>query len=440
MSQTRPIWNDGQGLATPDLQRGSDLVGNVDDRVHETNLFPGVIPKRVIPLLEEFGGFTTPPTGAWSNTGANPNSFVGQLPFAQPSTSTLSPVGTNGAVRVAPATYVVGSIAGNENATRQISLAATAYTFLDSALITSNVSGSIRYDLIYATVNRAVTVSATRKIKSATDGSLSSPSVNLADSPQVTLGTVVGFLTGATAPTLAQIYAALPADTAPSSSTFGSFNFPVAYVTVANGYTSGTTLAFDSSSGSTYINQTVPLAWTRNVRGVRPMSIYYGAANELATNANLSRGVPGAERWGNIRTFFSHFKLLTSTATSPPGTTIDTTIDWRRRFVWGFWSWLGSPATSFLPIEGLSAGVNGTVPTVSGASVLSSGVVNPWYTGGSTNTSTGAMLYSTTSSGMTLTVNGSTGALSVSRGSVVNASGDLMCVVLYATDQFFFSA
>ena len=33
MSQERPIWNDGQGLATPDLQRPCNDVGAADDRV-----------------------------------------------------------------------------------------------------------------------------------------------------------------------------------------------------------------------------------------------------------------------------------------------------------------------------------------------------------------------------------------------------------------------
>jgi hypothetical protein len=427
MSLIRPIWNDGQGLATPDLQRGGDAAGAADDHVYETVFTPGAVQKRVTPLLEE-------------------TATVNPRLLTIPSTPSLSPAGANGAVRVQPCQL----IAGSPTSQQQIALAATSYTGLDSALITSNGSGSIRYDLIYATVYRAVSVSGTRKIKSATDGTLSSQSIALADVAAVTLGTNVGFLTGATAPTLSQINAALPADTAPSSATFGSFSFPLCFVTVANGYSSGTVLAQNSAGGSTYITQ----AWSggamqgHRVRGPRPASIYYGVASEKPTSA-LTTGVQGAERWGSDGArFFAHFKVLPASSNAiATAAVVDNSIDWRRRFIYGFYSYISS-ATA-LPIESAAYSPASTtvmnemyLAAAPGTAFISSGALAPLWTGTGTASSTASWLMPYLDSGTpamrahNLSVY-TDGSLRVVRNSALldGANGDVFAVVLWATDQ-----
>lgn len=426
MSSTRPIWNDGQGLATPDLQRVADGVGAADDRVHEVLFTPGAVSKKIVPLQEE-------------TATVNPRLLATQ------SSISLTPTGVNGAVRVMPCQL----IAGSPTSAQAIALAANLQAPLDTPAITSNSSGSIRYDLVYATVTRSVTVTGTRKIKSATDGTLSSQTVNLADAASVTLGVNVGFLTGATAPTTAQINAALPADTSPSSSTFGSFSFPIGYVTVANGYSSGTLIGQDSSGGSTYITQCWPGGFVQGqrVRAMKPASLFYGAANEKFSGTVLAKGVQNAERFGSMSTpIFFLMKLLTSTPTAAgSAVVIDNTIDWRNRFVWGVYSYTNlsgnitlestviTPASATL----MSGGVTGSTANI----VYNTGDINPFWTGSGSNAGPAAQAYYSDTAGSTAHSFGlvfkTDGTLAVIRvGSPVDGTnGDLIAMVLYCTDQ-----
>jgi hypothetical protein len=418
MSSTRNIWNDGQGLATPDLQRSADAAAAADDRVFEVLTSPGSVQKKILPLSEETATL-------------NPRLL------AVPSTGALSPVGTNGAVRVMPCCLVAGS----PTSTQQIALSANLQAPLDTAAITSNSSGGIRYDLVYATVNRAVSVTGTRKIKSATDGSLSSQTVNLADAPAVTLGVNVGFLTGATAPTAIQINAALPSDTAPSSSTFGSFSFPIAYVTVANGYTSGTTLFQDSSGGTTYITQ----CWSggfvpgQRVRGPRPMSLYYGAANEKPSSSVLTKGTQNGERWGSqAAQYFVHFKLLnTSGISMTAGITLDNTIDWRNRFVWGVVGYTSMSGNVVL--ESAAANSQATPGYVVSSSVYGSGTFNMFWSGAGSASGLIQPSYIDSAGptkhvfGLGVFTDGSLRAYKVDA-PIDTVNGDLVVLVVYATD------
>lgn len=421
MSLTRAIWNDGQGLATPDLQRPCDVAGSADDRVLDVLATPNLVQKGLVPL----------------GSAANPRLL------AIPSTNALSPAGVNGAVRLMPCELVAGS----PSDVQTVALAANLKSPLDTPAIASNTSGSTRYDLVYATVNRAVSVTGTRKIKSATDGSLSSQSINLADAAAVALSVNQGFLTGATPPTNAQILAATPADTAPSSSTFGSFNFPVGYVTVANGYASGTTLFQDSSGGSTYITQCWQGAYVHHqrVRGPRPASIYYGSANERASTSVLANGFQGGERWGGgLAQFFAHFKVLPTTGTTVgTGFVVDNTIDWRHRFVWGFYAYLGS--ATVLPVEGnanpLAAGTQGVVNT---NQAYNQGVLQPFWTGGgSTSGSVAGQMVLGYTDGATfahpnaavLNTDGSLRLFNHNSVVVDGTNGDALALVVFATDQ-----
>lgn len=412
MSTTRPIWNDGQGLATPDLQRGEDVAGSADDRVHEVVFTPGSVQKRILPLTEE-------------STSTGVNGFTGNTRIiAVPSTSSLTPAGANGAVRLLPCQLM----AGTPSASQQISLAGTNYGVLDTTAITSNASGSTRYDLIYATLNRSVTVTGTRKIKSATDGSLSSPTINLADAPAITLSINPGFLTGATAPTTAQINAAVPADTAPSSSTAGVFNFAIGYVTVANGYTSGTTLA------QTAITQAWAGGWVQphRIQQLRPFPTFYtGAATEKPG------GTPLTDRWGSQLSYFVHLKLVTATPTSAGATILlDSTIDWRHRLIWGYFFYLGS--ATIYPLE-----TTATTGNVALDAVVQTGrnwgKLTAMFTTG--NDPVGGLVTqygSSVNNAIGLFVVTATGNLTFYRGSTLidAANGDAIALMLYATDQF----
>lgn len=301
MSLDRPIWNDGQGVATPDLQRSCTDVGAVDDRVFEAILTPGITQKKIAPLIEEAAGI-------------NPHLLAIPSPTA-------------GAVRMQPAELVAGAPGGTALAQQQVSLAANVQAPIDSALIAANSSGVTRYDLVYATLNRSVVATGTRKIKSAVDGSLSSQNVNLADAPAVTLGIVQGFLTGATPPTLAQIAAALPADTNPSSSTFGSFNFAVAVVTVANGYASAGTIFQNANGGTTYLSQ----AWFGGfLQSSRVRLARYGSLVDKASGTLGQATTPiGGGRFCNVSRMFVPV-IVTATSQT---ITLDDVIDWRQRIV-----------------------------------------------------------------------------------------------------------
>lgn len=417
MSQERAIWNDGQGLATPDLQRPANDAGAADDRVYEVLVTPGAVQKKILPLSEE-------------------SATVNPRLLAIPSAVGLTPAGVNGAIRLMPCALVAGSAAS----TQQISLEATLYAPLDTAAIGSNSSGSTRYDLVYATINRAVTTTGTRKIKSATDGTLSSQTVNLADNAATTLSVNAGFLTGGTPPTQAQINAALPADTAPSSSTFGSFNFPIAYVSVFNGYASGAVIGSNPTFSA--LTQCWPggaIAQNR-VRGARPMSIYYGAAAEKVSSV-LSNNVALAERWsGNGNQFFSHFKILSTTgATINAGVVLDNSIDWRNRIVYGFWAFLTSAVS--MPLEGSAATGNITPSTATGTNpqpVLDSHVLPISWTGPGINAPAFSLQYSNSGSPVTISLGVTTaGVLMAARstGAPANVGGDVIVLVLYASDQ-----
>lgn len=432
MSATRPIWNDGQGLATPDLQRGEDVAASMDERVHEVYMAPGTIPKRIAPLTEELFTLTPGPgTGSPILISQNPLTYL-----AVPSQGTLA-VGVAGGVSTYPFAAIAGDISGSVGSSQKISLTGTAYVPLNTTAITSNVSGVTRYDLVYATLNRAVTVTGARKIKSAVDGTISSPTVNLADAPSMTLGIVPGFLTGGTPPTLTQIYAALPADTAPGA-TAGTFNFPICYVTVANGYTSGTILSINSAAGTTYITQCWPKDWHQQslVRATRPMAIYYSTANEKPTSPGITGGTHYAERWGSDIRFFGHMKMLTTSSginiVGNLGTTIDNTINWQKRFIWGWYAYLGSAAAA---IENSNV-MLGVAPQFSGANLFS-GVIAPLWTGDGTGAASITYVYAAVGNNRFDLGVTADGALRIGKNTapIDAANGDYLVFYIQATDK-----
>jgi len=411
----RSIWNDGQSLTTPELQRNCDIAAYADDRALEVLLTPGQVLKKVMPILEE-------------TASVNPRLL-------------LIPSASNGKVTCQPAYFLASS---------SLATAITYAAKLDAsddipANIASNSSGQNRYDLIYATVNRqvAATIASppggaaytgigqastgtsstqSRKIKSVVDGSISTQSVNLYDVPQVQLAVNQGFLTGATPPTTAQINAALPADTATS------FNFALAYITVANGYTSGTAIA----------QSAITPAWNggwlqqHRMHGLRPMSFYSGAISEKTAGSLPS------ERWGSYVSYFGHFKLLTTTAdqSTGPGSLLDNSIDWRHRFVVVTLAFLGN-ATTLGAVESITTPIHLDAPGSATPALQTKG----FFTGtGPGALPTDLYFFDYISGGNGLALNFHTdGTLRVCKrgtGPTNGASGDLIMVSIFGTDQF----
>lgn len=382
MSGPRNIPNDGQALTTPDFQRVGDGAAAADDRAYEVLLTPRSLQKRVLPLQQE-------------TASVFPRILV-------------VPSGTSGKLSVAPALFVAGS---PSNALG-VALAAAVKSAMDSGLLAANSSGSTRYDLLYATVQRTVDLTASRVIKSTSDGSEGSQTVNVQDSPTVTLGIIQNVASDN--PT-----ASLPADSngGLNGEAFGSYNFALAMIAVPNGY------ALNGAASAAWITQLwnggfVP---SGRVHGMKAMSIYTSALNEKPLGS-----LPTLERWGSDQRFFGHLRLFNTTPTLPISNALvlDNSIDWRQRVIFIFASLLftGSP----VQLDTLGFGPNGSSGDKFSATFTG--------TGGS---GFSAITYNT-STNLYLTVDASTGALKFYRsGSVLDSTnGDAIALFVIATDQF----
>lgn len=319
----RPIWNDGQALTTPELQRPCDLAAYADDRVLESLLNLGTLPD----------GATSPRKAV--------------LPFAKDG-DLLSTTLQNSRVVYTDSTNsapqlvqcLLAHIKGSSDPLPgTIQLSARLDKALTGPNITANSSGVTRYDLVYATINRTTPLDITappasaafagvgktspgtgaqqnRKIKSVSSGIIASQLINIYDVPTITLSVVTGFLTGATPPTLVQCQSALPADSSSASS------FALAYITLASGYTVGSL----TQSMITQVWQTARIPTHRLQQNFVP-SLYSSAVAQKPTT-------PISERWAGMRQMFFNFLVKTGTPVNiGSGFIIDNTIDWRHRML-----------------------------------------------------------------------------------------------------------
>jgi hypothetical protein len=281
----------------------------------------------------------------------------------------------NAKVRLRPVSFEAG-VLGDVNS---IALSALQKTNLDSPTIANNSSGSTRTDLLYAAVSPGLT-----------------PLTRL-----ITLGVVQNVASGTP-------LASLPAD---SGSTY---NFGLAALSIPNGY------------AGTAINQSVitPLwagGWIQpqRVRGARPMSIFSGSATEKITS-KLS------ERAGSNICFMGYFKLLTTTGISVgAGFTLDNTIDWMNRMVWGWIAYFGSATQA---VEGrvgaLTPVTKDFIFAVTGDS-SSNSIIPFTYNAGATVIHLGT----STITQKDLRIGKPTG------NPIDTTNGDLIGVVLYASDK-----
>lgn len=390
MSSTRNIPSDGQALTTPDVQRIGDGAASADDRVHE-----------VLSTPPSLGAKTVEPTSI-ETAAVNPRLLV-------------VPGAVAGTVQLQPCALQVGS----PSVALGVALEATLKAALASAAFAANASGVTRYDLLYATVQRTVNLTGLRVFKSTVDGSLSNQLANLADAPAVTLTILpnVGNVTP---------LATMPADNngGANGEAFGSYNFPLALVALPNGYAGGGAIA----------QSIITQMWSggfvqpHRVRGMRLLSLYYGAATEKPSSA-MTAMVQGAERWGSDERFFGHFKLLTTTPAfsggAANGDIIDNTIDWRHRFITAIITYHGS--ANQLPAETL---VNppthvcavDTIFSAGGNNGAGNGLTNSYISAGN-----GVIIVVDNAGNLRVTKNGTAPSDA--------ANGDLISVLIFASDQ-----
>jgi hypothetical protein len=385
LSGKRNIPNDGQALTTPDVQRIGDGAAAMDDRVYENLLTP--------PAL---GAKTITPIGLESPT-YNPR-------------LACVPGVANGTVQLQPCLMQVGS----PSIALNVCLAKTLQAALATALFGANASGVTRYDLVYATVQRTVDLTGPRVIKSPTDGSESSPTVNLEDAPAVTLTILpnVGNVTP---------LATMPADNngGANGEAFGSFNFPIALVALPNGYASAGAIT------QAMITQMWTGGWihAHRMRGSRIPSLFSGAAAEKPST-------PLTDRWGTVARAVFPVKLLAATGnTIVGGVVLDNSIDWRKRLIWGSVFYLGSALT---PIESVTA----PSPLVAGTPF------QPFYSGSGTNVGAGtvSMVYNggATTVGFAVDAAGNLKMVRAAGNPIDAANGDILVVIFEYSDQFTF--
>lgn len=285
MSTNQKTWTDGEAITTTESNRVARIAATMDDRAWEPLFTPGSVQKKIIPLSEE-------------SASVNPRLL-------------MVPGVTAGAVKLMPSLFLAGGV----SLPNHLNMAAKLEAALDSAIFASNASGSTRYDLVYATISYAVSVTGSRKVKDVSTALVSTQVLNLEKVPQVVL-TVLANVSNVT-PT-----SGMPADPGDGS----AYNFPLCYVALPNGYTATTVI---TQSQVTHLWSGSWLAPQR-VHGMRPMSVYAGAGVEKPSGS-----LPLLDRWGADSRFFGHFKVTSGTpgGATPPGDVLDSTIDWRSRFV-----------------------------------------------------------------------------------------------------------
>ena len=406
----RPIWNDGQALTTPELQRPCDVAAGADDRLYETLLTAPSGRNRIMPALRlDKRGIFVSPGNLYS--------------------------GANGSLCIQPARFVV------EDPSSELALKMGGFfTNTDandfamySARVTANSSGNPRVDLLYATLSRTAPsniaapptgvyyggigqadpltgAQQSRKIKDVSSGVITLQTINIYDVPTLTLTVLPGTPAGS------PVAPSLPADSATA------FNFSLATIDVANGYTLGTAIAQSA------IKQTWYGTWPDSFKpdSLKPTPSFYQFGGNEVPNTRLTNMTPRAERWGGAHTIFVHFKLKGTTT----NVVLDSDIDWRYRFIWIEMAYLGSG--TLLPLEGRAGGLLMTA---------AAGTFDrqAWFVGDGTTGVLPGLAYISPGNGVGFSVNSSDGSLRVSKIGTAptdGTNGDLIVIRVTASDQF----
>lgn len=291
MSGVRQIVSGGYPAVDEDMQRMADAAAGADDLAHAFSCPPGELFKSITPLdREELGG------NQWRSIMQNSV--------------------TTGRVSIAPCILVAGPTTGTtakKQIVVQLAKVIQEYETVISAAFASNSSGSTRYDTVYATLQRTNTVIAARKIKDPTTGVISTqPSTVLASEPTVTLSIITGGSSAPTSPT----WGGIPADTSTS------WNFPLGYIEIPNGYVSGGTLV------GMVVRQIWPGGFLPEgrIRACPPASIMAEAYTGVNGRADTNMG----SRFGTrVRRSCVYHHTSAFSALD----VLDTSIDWRNRLI-----------------------------------------------------------------------------------------------------------
>lgn len=277
MSLKRAIVNDGQGATALDLQAIADTVAGADDRVFESLLTLDPNTKKIVPLQPE-------------STTVNPALLVIPSPSV------------NGEVRVLPAVYIAGPGTGFA-----VAMSLRQTFSVDTGLIGANSSGSPRIDAIYASIQRGVTVTGQRKIKSSATGDKTTQTVNLADEVELAIVVLPNVSSGSP-------FAGMPSDTA------DAFYFPLAVLAIPNGYTSGSAIP-QSQIAQNWTGGGIPRT---RIQRYTPASLFVdGITQSPATPIRL-------DRWGVGIKLFAVVKQTTT-----GDVILDRNFNWTRRMIKG---------------------------------------------------------------------------------------------------------
>jgi len=384
MSNSDRVLNVGASARASDVQAIADVAALADDRALEILVTPGATPKKVIPLSEETASL-------------NPRLLVvGQ---------DIDGGVANAKVRVRPCFYD----AGVSGAPYTIGLSTSSKANQDSPAFGNNSSGSTRYDLLYATISYGTPTTVSVRQKPTAGTAPVSALLTVQNDMLITLGIVPNVASG-------NPLASLPADS--GSGKAAVYNFGLAMVAIANGFSGG---AINQASITPLWNG----GWIQRQRIQNNLtaSLYAGAANEKPTT-------PVTDRFGAFRKMFAHMKVLSTTPTSSAsGVIVDNSIDWRRRLILAFITYMGSAGTS---------GANASLET---ANALNLAGANPTtiqkvFSGAGS----AATLFNISYSGGAVNFSVDTsGVIRLFKSGTVPAdgtNGDLVSIDLFYSDQF----
>jgi hypothetical protein len=301
MSGPRELITAGNPATDTDMQRLADAAAGADDLALEAMLefaapaSPSVYSKLVTPLWDEYqvgDPLFVPGLLVRPATGGAQGKFV-----VYPLRVSVSKQNDG---------FAVGSVEVG------FSMKQTARMF--STLVPSNALGAPRHDALYAVVQRSVSVSGSRRVKSLADGSVSTQSVNLESAPTITLVVATGTTSA---------FPALPADTSTA------WNVALAVFDTPNGFTSGD-LILQSA-----IHQIWSRGWIakNRVQGIVPGSLFtstggtYGKPDTPIDNTTLDAAI--ASRWGGE----VKIGVVVKQTADVGAVVLDTSIDWRFRKV-----------------------------------------------------------------------------------------------------------
>lgn len=196
--------------------------------------------------------------------------------------------------------------------------------------LAANSSGNGRWDLVYATLTRDVsTPTVLRKVKDPSAGTTSTQPVSVTLTQAVTVTVLTG--TPGSSPALP----ALPADSGTS------YNIPLAYIRVVNGFGAGSILNATDVRDVSNTNHTHPadMSSAMGVVHSRPANGNNDGAGTYATNFpwNMTPGQrPGPwlppQMTGGEEIVVLLDLMSNSTPSHPSGSIVDSATDWRLRY------------------------------------------------------------------------------------------------------------